>query len=118
MHVGQYLLTKLDDLFGTAGAEFNVRSDALNITKAQWDTKRDNNKLDYDGSGITSNYPDEFKNITQVYKAANPNWNRRAYHLFVLPENMPNTKGINGFMPKGRQWGYVFEGHVNFKRKI
>ncbi|MFS4492458.1 hypothetical protein [Maribacter sp. 2308TA10-17] len=102
---------KLDPLFKTAGASFNIIRKQLSVTTEQWDTKTANNSLDYDGSGIASNYPDEFKNITQAYKDDNPNWNRRAYHLFVLPEDIPNTKGINGFMPKGRQWGYVFEAH-------
>ncbi len=105
------LSTDLNSIFGKAGASFTVATETLSLVKSDWDDNS-NNQLDYDGSGLVSNYPEELKNIQQAYKAKNSNWDRSAYHLFLLPSNMPISKALSGFMPKTRQWGYLFNGHA------
>lgn len=101
---------ELNGIFGKAGAQFKVSTDVLNLQAADWDDNS-NGKLDYDGSGLLSDYPQELKNIQQKYKQDNPSWDAKAYHLFLLPNDISLTKPLSGFMPKTRQWGYIFNAH-------
>ncbi len=103
---------ELNGIFGKVGAQFRVSTDTFNLQPADWDDNN-NGKLDYDGSGLLSDYPQELKNIQQKYKQNNPNWDAKAYHLFLLPNNISLTKPLSGFMPKTRQWGYIFNAHTN-----
>ena len=103
---------ELNSIYGKAGAQFRVNTASLNLIPSDWDDNK-NVKLDYDGSGLLSDYPQELKNIQQKYKSDNPNWNAKAYHLFLLPTDMALTKPLSGFMPKTRQWGYIFNAHQN-----
>lgn len=111
------LTTDLNTIYGKAGASFNVSTNTMALLNSDWDDN-DNDQLDYNASGLTSNYPDELKNIQQAYKSQNSNWDRTAYHLFVLPSTMPITKPLAGFMPKTRQWGYIFDAQTGGEELI
>jgi|GEM_PF-2903622 len=111
------LTTDLNTIYGKAGASFNVSTNTMALLNSDWD-ENDNDQLDYNGNGLLSNYPDELKNIQQAYKAQNSNWDRTAYHLFVLPSTMPITKPLAGFMPKTRQWGYIFNAQTSAEELI
>ncbi|MDV7137911.1 fibronectin type III domain-containing protein [Maribacter sp. TH_r10] len=102
---------QLNEIYGKAGATFKVTTKALTLDQNDWDDNG-NKILDYDGSGLMSDYPQELKNIQQKYKDDNKDWNRSAYHLFLLPSDIPLGKALSGFMPKTRQWGYVFGAHT------
>ncbi len=101
---------ELNGIFGKAGAQFKVSTDSFSLQATDWDDNS-NGKLDYDGSGLLSDYPQELKNIQQKYKQDKPSWDAKAYHLFLLPNDMSLTKPLSGFMPKTRQWGYIFNAH-------
>lgn len=103
---------ELNSIFGKAGAQFKVSTDTFSLEGSDWDDNN-NGKLDYDGSGLLSDYPKELKNIQQKYKQNKPSWDAKAYHLFLLPNNISLTKPLSGFMPKTRQWGYIFNAHTN-----
>ncbi len=109
------LQQELNGIFNKAGATFNVKSgNALSITQADWDTNN-NGVLDYETNGLLSNaknYPPELKKIHKKYKDQNPNYNPKAYHLFVLNDSIKANKPLNGFMPKTRQWGYLFNAYI------
>ncbi len=108
------LETGLNDIFGLAGGRFKVKSDVINITMDQdaWDTGDKNGIIDYDGSGLLSDYPTELKNIYKEFKKQYPRYDSRQYFIFVLGDEFRVSKPLNGFMPKTRQWGFVFERHL------
>lgn len=104
---------ELNDIFGRAGGKFKVKPDVIDITIAQnsWD-ENNNNIIDYDGSGLLSDYPTELKNIYQEFKKQYPDYDSRQYFIFVLGKDLNVSKPLSGFMPKTRQWGFIFESHL------
>ncbi|TPN89251.1 fibronectin type III domain-containing protein [Aquimarina algicola] len=103
----------LNSIFGVAGGRFKVKPNVIDITIAQssWD-QNNNNIIDYDGSGLLSDYPTELKNIYQEFKKQYPDYDSRQYFIFVLGKDLKVSKPLSGFMPKARQWGFVFENHL------
>ncbi|WP_103069816.1 fibronectin type III domain-containing protein [Aquimarina sediminis] len=106
--------TELNIIFGRAGGKFKVKPDVINLTIAQdsWDTGDKNGIIDYDGSGILSDYPTELKNIYKEFKNQYPNYDSRQYFIFILGDEFTVSKPLSGFMPKTRQWGFLFEKHM------
>ena len=104
---------ELNNIFGLAGGKFKVKPDVIDLTISQnsWD-KNNNNVIDYDGSGLLSDYPSELKNVYQEFKKQYPNYDSRQYFIFVLGKDLKVSKPLSGFMPKTRQWGFVFESHL------
>lgn len=105
----------LNTVFGVAGASFDVNSDIheINISPSVWDIDEKNDVLDYNGSGLLPDYPKEIRAIHQYYMANTANYDSKAYYLFLVDETIKVSKPINGFMPKGRQFGYVFNAYKN-----
>ncbi|WP_233194528.1 glycohydrolase toxin TNT-related protein [Aquimarina sp. I32.4] len=103
----------LNDIFGKAGGKFKVKPNAINITIAQkdWDDN-DNGVIDYDGSGILADYPTELKNIYKAFKKQYPYYDSQQYFVLVLGDEFVVSKPLSGFMPKTRQWGFLFEKHM------
>ena len=104
---------ELNSIFGVAGGRFKVKPNTIDLTIAQssWD-ENNNNIIDYDGSGLLSDYPTEFKNIYKEFKKQYPNYDSKQYFIFVLGKDLKVSKPLSGFMPKTRQWGFVFESHL------
>ncbi|GAA3509189.1 hypothetical protein GCM10022393_21780 [Aquimarina addita] len=109
------LETGLTNIFGKAGGKFKVKPEVIDITITQdsWDTGDKNGIIDYDGSGLLSDYPTELKNIYQEFKKQYPYYDSQQYFIFVLSDDFTVSKPLSGFMPKTRQWGFVFEKHLS-----
>lgn len=105
---------ELNNIFGRAGGKFKVKPNVINLTITQesWDTGDKNGIIDYDGSGLLSDYPTELKNIYQEFKKQYPDYDSRQYFIFVLGKDLSVSKPLSGFMPKTRQWGFIFESHL------
>ncbi len=104
----------LNDIFGLAGGKFKVKEKVINleITQSSWDDNK-NKVIDYDGSSLTSDYPKELKNIYKEFKKQYPKYDSQQYFIFVLSNEFSVTKPLSGFMPKTRQWGFLFEKHLS-----
>lgn len=109
------LQEKLHTIFKPAAGNLKVDAvvDEITIPKTAWDIDEDNNLIDYNGSGIASQYPKELRAIKDYYKKEFTNYNSKAYHIFIIDESIPVSKPLQGFMPKTRQWGFLFEKHIN-----
>ncbi len=103
----------LNNIFGLAGGRFKVRPEVINMTieESAWDDNG-NKIIDYDGSGLLSDYPQELKNIYKEFKRQNPYYESQQYFVLVLGDGFTVSKPLSGFMPKTRQWGFVFEKHL------
>ncbi|WP_340201823.1 fibronectin type III domain-containing protein [Ascidiimonas sp. W6] len=107
-----------EDAVSLAANTFASSGAALQISKAQqydlaitdWD-KNGNNELDYDGSGLLSQLPEEFAAIKNNFKNNYSAYSNRTYYIFVFDNNIRPTKSIAGFMPRGNQFGFVFSGN-------
>ncbi|QCX40669.1 hypothetical protein FF125_20310 [Aureibaculum algae] len=110
----EQLQEKLNDIYNLAGADFMLLdAESIEIPESVWDIDVDNSQIDYNGSGILSDYPDELKAIINYYKTQNTVFDNKAYHIFVIDDSISVTKALSGFMPKTRQWGFLFEAHYN-----
>jgi len=104
---------KLQSIYAPAGAPIVVgNTQTVNIPQSEWDTEISNGKIDYNGSGLDSDYPQELNAIRRYYKSQNPNYDPKAYYIFVLNPSIKATKALSGFMPKTRQWGFIFQAHT------
>lgn len=105
--------TELNKIYSRAGGNFKVKPNVIDITVAQnsWD-ENNNNIIDYDGSGILSDYPTELKNIYKEFKKQYPGYDSQQYFVLVLSNEFTVSKPLSGFMPKTRQWGFLFEKHI------
>ncbi|WP_438711683.1 hypothetical protein ACSTS3_03645 [Aquimarina muelleri] len=104
---------ELNKIYSRAGGKFKIKPKVIDITIAQnsWDDNN-NNKIDYDGSGILSDYPTELKNIYKEFKKQYPGYDSQQYFVLVLSNEFTVSKPLSGFMPKTRQWGFLFEKHI------
>jgi len=109
------LQAKLDAIYKPTGVSFtvNTTADEITIPKAEWDVDISNNQIDYNGSGLASDHPKELRVIKNYYKDQRPDFDSKAYYLFVIDDSMPITKALAGFMPKKNQWGFLFESQDN-----
>ena len=99
----------LEEVFGKVGAEFSINYSEVFLPEASfWDVEQENGLLDYNGSGLLADYPNEFKAFHRQFIRSAFFTDPDAYHLFFLNGALGNTAGVAGFMPPGRQWGYVF----------
>ncbi len=66
--------------------------------------------LKVEGSGLLSVYTDQMKALNNAFMASG-NYENGTIYLFVLPQGADkngNTKGLEGDMPRGQQFGYLF----------
>lgn len=108
------LETKLNTIYNPAGASFNVgTSEKFEVAEDIWDILDDNGVIDYDDDLTNKQSRKELEAISNYYRQQNPNYDRKAYYIFVLGNEMKTKKDIGGFMLKTKQFGYLFE--ANFK---
>ncbi|GEM_PF-2470626 len=108
------LQNKLNKIYGSTGVTFTVNNvEEFEVPEAVWDVDVVNKKIDYNGSGLDSDYPKELNAIKNYYKQEHSGYDAKAYYLFLIDDSMPVTKALSGFMPKTRQWGFVFQAHLN-----
>ncbi|THD67383.1 fibronectin type III domain-containing protein [Robertkochia marina] len=99
----------LEEVFGKVGAEFSINYSGVFLPEASlWDIENENGLLDYHGSGLLADYPKEFQAFHRQFIRSSFFSEPDDYHLFFLNGALNNTGGVAGFMPPGRQWGYVF----------
>ena len=70
------------------------------------------NGMDVGESPFTAAYNDEQKALRALAKSAGAN-DSETYYVIVLGSEFSNTKGIAGFMPLQRQFGFVFQKYAN-----
>lgn len=100
-----------EKVFAPVGVTLKVEKGAVfSPPRELWDTQNRNGLLDYNGSGILADYPSEFRNYQQAFMSSAYFDDPEACYLFFPGEHVGNTAGVAGFMPVGRQWGYVFHG--------
>lgn len=104
---------QLNKIYKQVGVTFNVSvEDNFNLNMASWDDNNDE-VITYDAAGLMKDYPNELKNIIKAYKSYNPSYDDKSYYLFVMDSNIKVSKPLGGFMPKTRQWGFLFEAYCN-----
>lgn len=106
------LQSQLDNIYGPAGATFKVgTTEEFEVDEAIWDIQVANGIIDYSEDLTNKQSRKELDAIRNYYKQQYPGYDREAYYIFVLNDEMKTTKGISGFMLKTRQFGYLFEAH-------
>ncbi|MEM9324833.1 MAG: fibronectin type III domain-containing protein, partial [Bacteroidota bacterium] len=99
----------LTELYASAGADLQVEAtDDYSINRSDWDLNGDG-QLNYDGSGILANHPDEFRAIYNHFRQAATNYAGDTYYVFVMGPDIQPDVALGGFMPKGSQFGFVFD---------
>ncbi len=95
----------LNTVYKGAGASFEVLETLdINIDDKLYDTS----KIDSGESGFAANYTSEQQAINSAIRAtAVYNANKDAYYL-ILTNKKPSKADEKGFMPLGRQFGYIF----------
>ncbi|MTK54371.1 fibronectin type III domain-containing protein [Paludibacter sp.] len=71
--------------------------------------------LKVEGSGLLSVYTDQMKELNNAFVASG-NYENGTVYLFVLPKGADkngNEKGLEGDMPRGQQFGYLFAEGLN-----
>ncbi|WP_202029768.1 fibronectin type III domain-containing protein [Galbibacter mesophilus] len=106
---------RLNGIYEQVGVSFNVSVEPnFEISQSEWDDNN-NGQIDYNSANFLSDYPTELKNFIQIYKRRNPGYDPKSYYLFLMDESLKVTKPLAGFMPKTRQWGYLFEAYYNIE---
>ena len=105
------LQNNLNAIYNPAVVQLNItEADPINIDESVWDIETTNKRLDVGESGWFANYTPEQRAIINYYeqqKGKNPN----AYYIFIT--NIIPSRGIEGFMPLGRQHGFIFTSVTN-----
>ncbi len=98
-------------IYKKAGVEFEITDNInFNIEKSVWDADS-NNEITYDGSSNFSNYPSEFRAIYNSFKQAENTSGQKLYDsdtYYILVTDIATSNPIGGFMPRGAQFGFVF----------
>ncbi len=98
---------QINAIYNKAGADFNITIDPpLDISKADWNLDG-NDTVDVGDSSLLAQYTEEERAIFRYYKSQHT-YDSKRYYIFVLGETMLPSKTIEGFMPLGRQYGFVF----------
>ncbi|MBL7472251.1 fibronectin type III domain-containing protein [Robertkochia sediminum] len=109
--IPESITTLAREVFDPVGVSLELEEAAVFAPdKKLWDTGNVNGMMDYHGSGLLADYPGEFKDFQKAFMASEHFTDPEACYLFFPGAYAGNTGGIAGFMPPGRQWGYVFEG--------
>ncbi|WP_224490881.1 fibronectin type III domain-containing protein [Robertkochia flava] len=107
--VPEHLESMLKSVYGPIGIDFRLHDSGTFVPDpALWDSQERNGLLDYPGSGLLADYPPEFRDFQRHFMVSGLFSEPEDYHLFFLQGAISTTAGIAGFMPPGRQWGYVF----------
>ncbi|XLS30559.1 hypothetical protein ACJD0Z_06970 [Flavobacteriaceae bacterium M23B6Z8] len=100
--------TLATSIFAQSGAALQIsRAQRYDLSASDWD-RNGNNELDYDGSGLLSQLPEEFAAIKNSFKQNYSAYSDRSYYIFVFDDTIRPSKSIAGFMPRGSQYGFVF----------
>lgn len=99
--------TAVNGIFGNGLAKINFKNTiSVDVNAAR--TVLGSNGMEVGESPFTAAYNDEQKALRTLAKSAGAN-DSDTYYLIVLGNEFSNTKGIAGFMPLQRQFGFVFQ---------
>jgi hypothetical protein len=102
----QNLQTDLNAIYAQANANFTVTI-AAGFDSTGWDLNADA-KLQNGDPHLMTNYSDEMRALRDAYFAANPDYNKDAYHLFVIPGF--EDEQLAGYMVRGKGVGFLKDG--------
>jgi hypothetical protein len=103
----------VNDWFKTANVQVSIQQDKP-FTYTGWDKNKDS-ALDVSGSGLFSQYTSEMRSLNAAYKAQRYTDKNKLY-LFVVKKSA-GVQGIEGDMPRGSQFGYLFSGALGTDKK-
>jgi hypothetical protein len=105
--------TQLDATYNPINVFFTVTADS-DFSNSSWDLNSNGN-LDFEQTGLLSNYSNEMKLLQKAYKSARGVTSGTRY-LFVVSQ-VSNLSTIRGEMPRGGMFGYLFGNNAaNFPR--
>ncbi len=90
----------LNSVYGKVGIQWNVSTDPT-FTYPYTD-------LHSEGSDLFSQYTDEMKDMNSAYKSSQGSLDKNSVYLFILKDGSIKGKAVEGDMPRGKQFGYVF----------
>ncbi|GAA0872316.1 hypothetical protein GCM10009117_14630 [Gangjinia marincola] len=91
-----------DQVFKKAAVQFNITETTFNLDPATYG----GDTVQIGESGAFANYTDDQRNIINAYKAEN--YDPDQYYIFLFDQNIAPSRSVGGFMPLGRQFGFVF----------
>jgi predicted chitinase len=94
----------LNKIYGQAVAEWSVEV-APAFDAGNWDGNG-NGKVEMGNSGLLSNYTAEMRAINRAFKNNTPAYGEDTYYLFLV--NQSENAATLGYMPRAKQFGYVF----------
>ncbi len=96
---------ELNAIYNPYGVTWDVDADPDVFSDVSWDA--DKNGLNLEGAGTFTNLTEEMKALNATYAAAKGDKiDPLCLYMFVF--NTPGTAGVQGDMPRLRQYGYLF----------
>ncbi|NDW11236.1 hypothetical protein, partial [Dysgonomonas sp. 520] len=103
---GDALEKGLNAIYNPVGVEWQVVTDEFSY-------KGDISTLIDEKSGMLEAYNDQMNALISAYKADN-NIDSKTSYIFLLKENKSkNGRNVQAFMPRGKQFGFVFSGGLS-----
>ena len=103
--------TSVNGIFGNGLAKINFKN-TITLDFNAVEAALGANGMDVGESPFTAAYNDEQKALKALAKSAGAT-DSDTYYLIVLGNEFSNTKGIAGFMPLQRQFGFVFQKYTS-----
>lgn len=106
---------ELNSIYNPYGISITVGCDESIYDNIEWDTDGDR-KLNLNGSGFFSNETDEMKALRRTYQQQE-GYDEYSYYIFVMTDAVAGEEpdkqfAVQGDMPRGKQFGYVFLTHT------
>ncbi|MBN4072962.1 fibronectin type III domain-containing protein [Crocinitomix catalasitica] len=98
--------TELNEIYKQANVIWDL-SIASNFSNSSWDLSSDS-KLQSADATIMSKYSDEMRSLRDAYFEANSDYDKAAFHVFVVPAF--DDSGLKGYMVRGRGLGFIQSG--------
>lgn len=90
---------RINEIYNKAGIHFNIKTESINLGLGS---------LDVGDSDMLSNYTEGEKSIISTFKNGRTIAKNQYYMFFLDDKKVTLSKGLNGFMPLKRQFGFVF----------
>ncbi|MEY8862121.1 fibronectin type III domain-containing protein [Tenacibaculum singaporense] len=90
---------RINEIYNKAGIHFNIKTESINLGLGS---------LDVGDSDMLSNYTDDEKKVISAFKDGKTIAKDQYYMFFLDDKKVTLSKGLNGFMPLKRQFGFVF----------
>ncbi|MBI3133319.1 MAG: fibronectin type III domain-containing protein [Bacteroidetes bacterium] len=101
--------SELNKIYAQANVTFSVTI-ATAYTSASWDLNADN-KLQNGDISLMTHYSEEMRLLRDQYFETNPEYDKDAYHLFVVPAFLDDN--LAGYMVRGKGVGFLRSGEAS-----